>query len=123
VDFNDKNLDEIAEKAGTKRRTAQLWLHQRKELGSPAYRRPRKKSEILGRTSKVTKDICKTLVHPSNLVRDQRYESQIEHFDISIKERQLQRKLKDYGSPIWWKLLRSGVLAASMERVRTSVRG
>jgi hypothetical protein len=75
--------------------TASYWLRQRNQLGSPAYRHTRKKSQILGRRSKVSKEQCKQLVSPSrNAVRDQRYEVQIQHHNLDISVRQLQRRLK-----------------------------
>ena len=41
--------------------------------------------------------MCQMLVNPTrNPVRDQHYEAQIEYHNLPIKQRQLQRKLKEY---------------------------
>jgi hypothetical protein len=75
--------------------TGRRWLHERELLGSKAYRRTRKLSDRLGRTSAVSDETCKMLVSPSrNPVRDQLYEAQIEYHRLPIKKRQLQTRLK-----------------------------
>ena len=71
------------------------WLWQRNELGSPTYRRTRKRSLRLGRTPKVSKEQCQMLVSPSkNPVRNQLYEAQIEYHKLNASKRTLQRRLK-----------------------------
>ena len=75
--------------------TASYWLRQREQLGSPAYRHTRQRSEILGRRPKVSKEQCEILVSPTqNPVRDQHYEVQIKHHNLDTSVRQLQRRLK-----------------------------
>jgi hypothetical protein len=75
--------------------TARRWIHQRDLLGSKGYRRTRKLSDRLGRTSRVSNETCKMLVSPSrNPVRNEPYEVQIEHYGLPIKKRQLQNRLK-----------------------------
>ncbi len=90
-----KDLPTISARNGITRQTGTNWLRQRRELGSSAYRRIRKRSEILGRKSRVLKETCEMLVSPSrNPVRDQLYDAQIEHHKIKVKPRQLIRRLK-----------------------------
>jgi transposase len=82
---------------GTTEGTGRLWVKQRENMGSLAYRSLRKRSTNLGRPSKVTKSMCQMLVDPErNPVRDQLYEAQIEFHGIPVKKRQLQRKLKEH---------------------------
>ncbi|KAF2185435.1 hypothetical protein K469DRAFT_726646 [Zopfia rhizophila CBS 207.26] len=65
-------------------------------MGSEAKRRLRPRSEILGRTSRVTKSMCKMLCSPSrNPVRKQPYEAQIAYHNLPVGKRQLQRKMKE----------------------------
>jgi hypothetical protein len=67
----EKNIDEIAAEHDIDGSTGRRWLKQRRELGSPAYRRTRKKSEKLGRKSQVSREECKMLVSPTrNPVRN-----------------------------------------------------
>jgi hypothetical protein len=66
-------------------------------MGSEAKRRTRPRSSILGANSRVTKAECKMLVSPSrNPVRKQPLDTQIAYHGLKVKERQLQRKLKEY---------------------------
>ena len=89
------SLRSISSDFGITHPCARKWLQQRDELGSPAYRSTRKRSKILGRQSRVSKEQCQMLVSPSrNPVRDQLYEAQIKHHGLQIKTRQLQRRLK-----------------------------
>lgn len=75
--------------------TACRWLKQRDILGSPAYRRTRKTSLRLGRKPKLSEETCKMLVSLSkNPVRDQLFEAQIEHHNLDVSVRTLQRSLK-----------------------------
>jgi transposase len=75
--------------------TAQYWLTQRDTLGSPAYRRTRKRFKNLGRKPKVSKEEIQTLVLPSkNPVRDQCYKAQIKYYNLNIVPRTIQRRLK-----------------------------
>lgn len=54
-------------------------------------------SNKLGRRSKVTKKVCKILVSPSrNPVRNQPYDAQIAFYNIPVKRRQLQKKLREH---------------------------
>jgi hypothetical protein len=56
--------------------TAARWLHERDQIGSPAYRRTRKLKGKPGPELKITKEECKILVSPSrNQVRNQLYEA------------------------------------------------
>jgi len=74
--------------------TARKWLNQRMELGSPAYRRTRPRSKILGRTSKIQKKQVQLLLSPSrNPHRIERFEVMIEHFNLGVKPQQLRRRL------------------------------
>jgi hypothetical protein len=92
-----KTLAQISAENGTTDRTARRWLKQRCEIGSPAYRHTRKRSKVLGRRSRVSKETCKMLCSPSrNPVRDQQYEAQIAFHNIPVEKRQLQRKLKEH---------------------------
>ncbi len=76
--------------------TTRYWVRQRQSLGSLAYRRTRKRSTRLGRKRKISdKDINK-LLSPSNPVRKQHYEHQIDHFNLNCKPRTVQRTLHFY---------------------------
>lgn len=90
-----ENIRAIATAENITFRTANRWLQQRRELGSPAYRRLRKRSQHLGRASRISQEQCQMLVSPTrNPVRDQLYEAQIKYHKLNIKPRQLQRRLK-----------------------------
>ncbi|PQE27706.1 spastin protein [Rutstroemia sp. NJR-2017a WRK4] len=66
-------------------------------MGAMAKRKLRPRSKILGRTSKVTKSMCKMLVSPSrNPVRKQPLEAQIKFHNLPVKPRQLGRKLREH---------------------------
>lgn len=89
-----KTLARICKPFQIDRRTGRRWLHQRRELGSPAIHRMRTLSTKIGRPSRVSKDVVKMLVSPSqNKVRDQALEAQIEFHDINVQRRQLTRRL------------------------------
>lgn len=92
-----KSLRRISKDCGIVESTGRKWKKQLDNMGSLAKRRTRQRSSILGRKSKVSKSTCKMLVSPSrNPVRDQLLEAQIEHHQIPVKKRQLQKKLKEY---------------------------
>ena len=57
-EYPQKSKRAIAAKNGIDESTGRLWLKQRKELGSPAYRRTRRLSNNLGRHSKLLKESC-----------------------------------------------------------------
>jgi hypothetical protein len=79
------------------RRTGLRWLKERDQLGDIAMRSLRKRSNRLGRPSKVTVDVCKMLVSPSrNPVRDQHYDAQIEYHKLPVKSRALRRQIKKH---------------------------
>jgi transposase len=92
---NAESLRSVSKAVDIPESTARRWLHERNQLGSKAYRRTRNLSDRLGRKSRVSDETCKMLVSPSrNPVRDQLYEAQIEYFQLPIKRRQLQTRLK-----------------------------
>jgi hypothetical protein len=82
-----KSIPTIAIESGTTEPTAKRWLRDRRKNGREAHRHTRKRSKVLGHKSRVTKEQCRRLVSPSNPVRDQFLEAQIEHFDIGVKSR------------------------------------
>lgn len=85
-----ESLPALAAEKHIPQRTASRWVRERTQIGSPAYRRTRKRSEKLGRREKVLKETYKILVSPSrNPVRDQLYKAQIEYFNLPIKKRAL----------------------------------
>jgi hypothetical protein len=92
-----ESIRSIAALFSIDRHTACRWLHQRDILGSPAHRRSRKRSLRLGRKPKLLEETCKKLVSPSrNPVQDQLLEAQIEHHNLNVSTRTLQRSLKRY---------------------------
>lgn len=92
-----KSLRRISADCNISEACGRKWKAQLANLGPEAKRRTRKRSQILGRKSKVTKSMCKMLVSPSrNPVRKQLYNAQISYHNLPIKERQLQRKLKEH---------------------------
>jgi hypothetical protein len=91
----DGSLQSLAVKHGITKQTAYNWLRQRQIQGSPAYRRSRKLSKRLGRQPKLTDEQLRRLLSPSNPVRNQHYEHQIEHFGLSCGIRTLQIALRD----------------------------
>lgn len=93
-DIDRKPLCKISEENKISESCRRKWKQQWLEMGSPARRRTRPKSAILGRKSKVTKSMCKAIVDPANPVRERRYEEQIAYFGIPVKKRQLQKMMK-----------------------------
>lgn len=92
-----ESLRSISESVELPESTGRLWKKQLESMGSRAKRRTRSTSGKLGRPSKVTKSMCKKLVDPKqNPLRYQALEAQIEHFNVPVKKRQLQRKLKEH---------------------------
>lgn len=90
-------LARISARCGISEACGRKWKEDWFNMGSEAKRRLRRRSQILGRKSKVTKAICKLLCSPSrNPVRKQPYEAQIEYHKIPVGPRQLQRKMKEY---------------------------
>lgn len=83
----------ISRDFGISHPTALRWLHDREINGSPAYRQSRRRSDKLGRRSKVSAETCEMLVSLDNPVRDQSYEAQISFHDIPIKRRALRTQL------------------------------
>jgi hypothetical protein len=74
--------------------TAQRWVQERKDYGSPANRRTRRMSKKLGRREKISPDQARMLVSPSkNPLRKQLYEAQIQYHSLPITTRTLQRSL------------------------------
>lgn len=85
-DHGDKTLASISAPYYITDRTARNWLKDRKELGSPAYHYIRKLSKVLGRRSRVSKEVVNMLLSPSrNPVRTQRLEAQIKYHNINIR--------------------------------------
>ena len=91
----EDSLESLATKHGIAKRTAYKWLKKRQIQGSPAYRKSRKLSKRLGRQPKLTDEQLQRLLSPSNPVRNQHYEHQIEHFGLSCNIRTLQIALRD----------------------------
>jgi hypothetical protein len=91
----EDSLESLATKHGIAKRTAYKWLKKRQIQGSPAYRKTRKLSKRLGRQPKLINDQLQRLLSPSNPVRNQHYEHQIEHFGLSCGIRTLQIALRD----------------------------
>ena len=92
-----KSLRRISADCSISEACGRKWKKQLEELGPIAKRKTRQRSQILGRNSKVTKSMCKTLVSPTkNPVRKQPYEAQIQYHKLPVKKRQLQYKLKEY---------------------------
>jgi hypothetical protein len=80
----------LGTKHGVAKRTTYKWLKKRQTQGSPAYRKRRKLSIRFGRQLKLTNEQLQRLLSPSNHVRKQHYEHQIEHFGLSCGIRTLQ---------------------------------
>lgn len=79
---------------GVTRSTASRWLKERTQIGSAAYRRTRKRSNILGRRRLISKESCLLLVNPAkNPVQNQHYEAQMKYHKIKGSARTLQRAL------------------------------
>ncbi|OAG38184.1 hypothetical protein AYO21_07644 [Fonsecaea monophora] len=89
-----QSLRSITQAHRIDKKTGSNWLQQRLEIGSPAYRRTRPQSQILGRPSKIEKRQIQTLLSPSkNPYRNDPYEAQIAYFDLRVSARQLRRRL------------------------------
>ena len=89
-----KNVSAAARLANLKISSAHYINKQRAVLGSPAVRRTRKLSSTLGRHPKVSPETYRKLPQPEfNPIRDQTLEAQIEHFDLDIHVRTLQKGL------------------------------
>lgn len=83
------SIPKIAGLAKTSKSTAERWLRERDTLGRDAYRRQRRNSSKLGRTSKITKEVVDSLLDDTNPVRNQIWEAQIEHHKLPVQRRQL----------------------------------
>ncbi|XTI86240.1 hypothetical protein V2W45_1519188 [Cenococcum geophilum] len=79
-----KTQGALAREAGTSAPTASRWLKERAQIGSPARRHTRRRSAILGRKSRISKETCEML---------ELYKAQIEYHHLPLKRRQLRRKL------------------------------
>jgi len=78
-------------------KTGRNWKKEYKFFGERTEKLVKNRSAILGRKSKITKNICKMLCSPSrNPVRIQQFEAQIEYHNLPVGKRQLQRELKEY---------------------------
>lgn len=96
-DGGTKSLRRISASCHISESCGRKWKNQLEKEGSLARRKTRSSSKVLGRKSRVTKEMCKVLVSPTrNPFRKQSYEAQIEHFNIPVKKRQLQAKLKEH---------------------------
>ena len=83
-----QSMREFSKSSKVSKTTASRWLKERNKLGSPAYRRMRKRSKILGPREKLERIAYKMLVSPSrNPVRDQQYEAQIEYHHLRVAPR------------------------------------
>ena len=99
IDYNPEGKSQraIARELGISESAGRKWKKQRDSMAGLARRSVRGRSIKLGRPSKVTKSVCKTLMDPQrNSIRKARYEAQIKHYNIPIRRRQLQRKLKEH---------------------------
>ena len=76
------------------RSTASDWLKLRDEIGDAAYRTTRRRSDKLGRKSKVSKELAKFIVSNENPYRKEPLEVNIEEHNIGVQPRQLRRRLK-----------------------------
>jgi transposase len=87
-DYGTKSLRRISASFGISDSCGRKWRDQWLKMGSLARQKTRLSSKVLGRKSRVTKEMCKMLVSPSrNPFRMQPYEAQIEHFKIPVKKR------------------------------------
>jgi hypothetical protein len=93
-DHPAKSIPQLALESGTSEPTAKRWLRDRVKNQDSAYRHTRQRSKVLGKQSRVTKEQCERLVSPSNPVRGQFLEAQIDHFHVEVKPRQLKKMLK-----------------------------
>ncbi|KAH8585433.1 hypothetical protein B0O99DRAFT_749035 [Bisporella sp. PMI_857] len=87
----------ICKDCGISEGTGRYWKKEYQSVGERAKKPMRNKSSVLGRKSRVDKSICKMLCSPTrNPVRMEQYEAQIEYYNLPIKKRQLQRKIKEH---------------------------
>ena len=92
-DSKTRDVKSLAAEQNITKQTAYNWLRQHRIQGSPAYQRSRKLSERLGRQPILTNDQIQRLLSPSNPVRNQHYEHQIQHFNLSCCVHTLQETL------------------------------
>jgi transposase len=90
-----ESIRSIATQFDISEQTATYWLKQRRIQGSPAYRRSRKLSNRLGRQPVIMDTQIQCLLSPSNPVRNQHYEHQIQHFKLPCSTRTLQGTLQN----------------------------
>jgi transposase len=88
-----KSMAAICREEDISRDTGYRWINDKKELGQEADRTTRKKSKVLGRHSRVSKDQCKWLCNISNPDRFEPLDVQIENNNISIKPRALRTQI------------------------------
>jgi hypothetical protein len=86
-----KSIKKICIQKNVSERTEKYWLHQRFVLRNAANRRTEKYWSDW--KQKVSNKHLNQLLDQDNLVRDQHYECQIDHFNISIHSRILRRAL------------------------------
>ena len=89
-DSQTRDIQSLAAEHNITKQTAYNWLKKRQIQGSPAYR---KLSKRLGRQPKLTNYQIRRLLSPSNPVRNQHYEHQIQHSELSYSVRTLQDTL------------------------------
>ncbi len=83
-------IKDVCEAKNIKHTTGKKWLKMRKRIDDAASRRTDKHRR--GRPKKVSPELMNKMLDPrKNLVRDHPWETQIEHFQINVERRTLQR--------------------------------
>ena len=90
--FKNLRLPEVFKNEGISKPTGHRWLKQREQGGLEAYRRLGKYRS--GRPLTVSDPSLNQIVDTSNPVRDQSYEVQINHFNLNVSKRTLQKDLR-----------------------------
>jgi hypothetical protein len=62
--------------------TARTWLAKREKIGSPARRRTRRRSSILGRKSLVSVSVLETITDQDNPIHEKSYKDQVKELGL-----------------------------------------
>lgn len=93
--------------------TARRWLKQRDTLGSPALRRTRRRSSILGRNSTVTESVLETITDQSNPIHEDSYQDQVNKLELPCAPYTLQHHATQAGARRFKKSYTSEISAAN----------
>jgi hypothetical protein len=78
--------------------TARTWLAKREKIGSPARRRTRRRSSILGRKSLVSASVLETITDQDNPIHEKSYKDQVKELGLPCQPSTLQHTATQVGA-------------------------